>query len=36
MLPQSAGGKWPAEAVLVTVAEENGQAKIREVEFGRP
>jgi hypothetical protein len=36
MLPQSAGGKLPAEAVLLTVNEENRQATIREVEFGRP
>jgi hypothetical protein len=32
----SIGGDVYSEAVIVVVASENGQAKIREVEFGRP
>lgn len=30
------GGKVYSEAVMVVVTLENGEAKIREVEFGRP
>jgi hypothetical protein len=32
----SIGGEVYSEAVIVVVASENGEAKIREVEFGRP
>ena len=30
------GGELYSEAVIVVVTSENGEAKIREVEFGRP
>ena len=32
----SIGGDVYSEAVIVVVTSENGEAKIREVEFGRP
>jgi hypothetical protein len=32
----SIGGDVYSEAVIVVVTSENGEARIREVEFGRP